>query len=68
MAAGTYIDHHLINRIQSAEAGACVVVGSEAEEKQARRCIELTRPRDGITVRVERAAGQQVIAFNDGDA
>ena len=66
--AATYIDHHLINRIQSAEAGACVVVENEAEEKQARRYIELTRLGDGLTVRVERAAGQQVIAFDDGDA
>ncbi len=67
MAGGIYIDHRLINRIQSAETGACVVVVSEAEEKQALRCIELTRPRDGITLRVERAAGQQVIAFDDGE-
>lgn len=67
MAGGTYIDHRLINRIQSAETGACVVVRSEAEEKQALRCIELTRPRDGLTVRVELPMEQQVIDFDDGD-
>ncbi len=66
MAGGIYIDHRLINRIQSAETGACVVVVSEAEEKQALRCIELTRPRDGLTVRVELPKEQQVIDFDDG--
>jgi hypothetical protein len=65
MAGVTYIDPRLINRIQSAERGECGVVGSEAEEKQALRCIELTRQRDGLTVRIERAPGQQAINFND---
>ena len=65
MPSNTYIGHRLINRIQSAEVGTCVVVASEAEEKQALRCIELTRPRDGLTVRVERAPGQQGINFDD---
>ncbi|MGI8567469.1 MAG: hypothetical protein ACR2LZ_13410 [Pyrinomonadaceae bacterium] len=66
MAGGTYIDHRLINKIQSVETGTCLVVGSEAEEKQALRCIELTRPRDGLTVRVELPKEQQVIDFDDG--
>lgn len=65
MAGFTYIDHRLINRIQSAERGACVVVGSEAEEKQALRCIELTRLHDGLTVRVESPRGQQIINFDE---
>jgi len=64
MAGVTYIDHRLINRIQSPERGACVVVASEAEEKQALRCIELTRLRDGLTVRVQLPREQQVIDFD----
>ncbi len=66
MNEGKYIDHRLINRIQAAERGACVVVGSEAEARQAERCIALTRPRDGLTVRVEKAGGQQEIDFQVG--
>ena len=64
MAGVTYIDPRLINRIQSAERGACVVVASEAEEKQALRCIELTRLRDELTVRVELPKEQHVIDFD----
>ncbi len=55
MTESTYIDHHLIHKIQSAERGAIIVVESEGEEKQALRYIKLTRSSDGITVRVEKS-------------
>ncbi len=69
MTESTYIDHHLIHKIQSAERGATIVVESEEEEKQALRYIKLTRLLDEITVRVERSEGhdgeQYVLKLED---
>ena len=59
--AATYISHHLTTA--SSRGGARRVVESVAEEKQSRRYIELTRPRDGPRCGSS-GGGQQVIAFD----